>query len=83
MRRKRRREESSSVQTHYSMIIQWSEEDQAFIVTIPELPGARSHADTYVGAVREGERLITEWLEIAHDQGWEIPAPRVYASASI
>ena len=61
---------------HYTMIIQWSNEDDTYLVTIPDLPGARSHADTYVAAAREGQRLIEEWLEIAHEHGWALPEPR-------
>ena len=30
---------------HYSINIQWSERDQAFPVTVPELPGCKTHGD--------------------------------------
>ncbi|HKS69107.1 MAG TPA: type II toxin-antitoxin system HicB family antitoxin [Ktedonobacterales bacterium] len=69
-------------QQHYSMVIEWSPEDQVFIVTIPELPGARSHADTYKAAAEEGQRLIEEWIEIALDEGWSLPEPRVFAASA-
>jgi predicted RNase H-like HicB family nuclease len=36
----------------YSMDIQWSDEDQACIVTVPELPGCKTHGYTYEEAVR-------------------------------
>ena len=65
--------------TRYSMIIEWSDDDQTFIVTIPDLPGARSHAGTYVAAAEEGQRLIEEWLEIARERGWSLPRPRTHA----
>ncbi len=66
-------------QAHYTMIIEWSDEDHIFTVTIPELPGARSHADTYLAAAEEGQRLIEEWLEIARERGWSLPRPRTHA----
>ncbi len=28
---------------HYSMVIEWSDEDEAYIVTVPELPGCITH----------------------------------------
>src|SRR5690348_16289652 len=59
--------------TRYSMIIECSDDDQTFIVTIPDLPGARSHAGTYDAAAAEGQRLIEEWLEIARERGWTLP----------
>ncbi len=36
----------------YSMYIQWSDEDQVYIVTVPELPGCKTHGKTYVEAVK-------------------------------
>lgn len=66
-------------QAHYSMVIEWSDDDDAFIVTIPELPGARAHADNYTAAAEEGQRLIEEWVEIAQEYGWPLPQPRAFA----
>ena len=65
----------------HSMIIEWSDDDHTFIVTIPELPGARSHASTYIAAAEEGQRLTAEWLEIARERGWPLPRPRASAGA--
>lgn len=47
----------------YSMIIEWSPEDEAYIVTVPELPGCRTHGSTREEAVRMGEEVIELWLE--------------------
>ncbi|WIG59396.1 MAG: hypothetical protein OJF49_002143 [Ktedonobacterales bacterium] len=60
------------------MVIEWSDEDDIFIVTIPELPGARAHADTYTAAGEEEQRLIAEWVEIAQEHGWPLPQPRAF-----
>jgi predicted RNase H-like HicB family nuclease len=30
----------------YEIIIYWSDEDEAFIVVVPELPGCVAHGDT-------------------------------------
>lgn len=32
----------------YSMTIEWSDEDDAYVVTVPELPGCVSHGTTHV-----------------------------------
>jgi predicted RNase H-like HicB family nuclease len=60
----------------YEMIIYWSDEDQAFIVEVPELSGCMADGATYREAVANAERVIEEWLETARQQGREIPAPR-------
>jgi predicted RNase H-like HicB family nuclease len=65
----------------YSMIIEWSEEDRAFIVTVPELPGCMTHGATYAEAVRQGEDAIATWLDTARAYGDPIPAPRLFARA--
>jgi predicted RNase H-like HicB family nuclease len=38
---------------HYSMVIEWSDEDQAYVVSIPEFPGNHTHGDTYEEAVQQ------------------------------
>jgi predicted RNase H-like HicB family nuclease len=32
---------------HYEIILYWSEEDQAFIAEVPDLPGCAADGETY------------------------------------
>lgn len=64
---------------HYSMIIQWDEDDKIFVVNVPELPGCMTHGKTYEEAVKQGKEAIEGWLNVARDLGWPIPSPRVAA----
>ncbi len=66
---------------HYSMIIQWSDEDNAYIVTVPELPGCRTHGKTYEEAVRQGQDAIATWIDGSRDLGLPIPEPRILKTA--
>jgi predicted RNase H-like HicB family nuclease len=63
----------------YSMNIQWSEEDQAYIVTVPELPGYKTHGETYEEALKNAREVIELWIEDALAHGEVIPPPRVAA----
>ena len=66
----------------YEMIIYWSEEDEAFIVEVPELPGCMADGATYQQALANAEILIQEWIETARELGRPIPEPKgrlVYA----
>jgi|GEM_PF-1267356 len=45
---------------HYSMLIQWSDTDNEYTVTIPELPGCKAHGDTYEEAARNGRELLEQ-----------------------
>lgn len=60
----------------YEMIIYWSEEDEAFIAEIPELPGCAADGSTYEEAVANARVIIAEWLETAQELERPIPEPR-------
>lgn len=60
----------------YEMIIYWSNEENAYIVEIPELPGCMADGRTYQEAVSNAEIIIAEWIEAAEAIGRPIPAPR-------
>lgn len=63
--------------SRYSMIIQWSDEDQLFLVTIPEF-GDRvvmpcTHGKTREEAIRNTEEVIEMYLEAWQAEGELIP----------
>ncbi len=60
----------------YEMIIYWSDEDQAYIVEVPELYGCMADGQTYEEAVKNAEKIIKEWIEVAKEQGRPIPQPK-------
>lgn len=60
----------------YERIIYWSEEDGAFVVEVPELPGCMADGATAVEALERAERVISEWIETAKEIGREIPEPK-------
>jgi predicted RNase H-like HicB family nuclease len=66
----------------YEVILYWSEEDNAFIAEVPELPGCMADGATYQGALANVEVMIREWITTAQELGRPIPEPRgrlVYA----
>jgi predicted RNase H-like HicB family nuclease len=63
------------MQSRYELIIYWSEEDQRFIVEIPELPGCMADGDNYQDAVSNAQVVIGEWIETAQALGRAIPQP--------
>lgn len=60
----------------YEMIIYWSDEDEAFIAEVPELPGCAADGRTYKEAVANAETAIKEWIETARDLGRPVPRPK-------
>ncbi len=57
------------------MVIQWSDEDQVYVVTVPELPGCRTHGNSYAEAARNGEDVMALWLASREETGRPIPVP--------
>mgnify|MGYP002615887114 CR=1 FL=1 len=60
----------------YERIIFWSEEDQRFIVDVPELPGCMADGKTAQQALDNTEIVIKEWIDTAEELGREIPQPK-------
>jgi predicted RNase H-like HicB family nuclease len=60
----------------YEIIIYWSNENNAFIAEIPELKGCVAHGETDEEALKNIKFVANEWLQIAKEEGWEIPTPK-------
>ena len=60
----------------YEIILYWSEEDQAFIAEVPELPGCVADGETYQEALQNIEIFMQEWVEIAQRLKRQIPEPK-------
>lgn len=57
----------------YEIIIYWSEEDQAYIAEVPELPGCAADGKTDKQALANVEVIIHEWIETAKELKRPIP----------
>jgi predicted RNase H-like HicB family nuclease len=60
----------------YEIIIYWSQEDQAFIAEVPELPGCMADGKTYQEALSNAEIIIQEWIETAGELNRPVPEPK-------
>lgn len=74
--------------TRYSIVIEWSDEDQAYIVLLPEWEERvyQPVADgaIYQEAARKGQTVLDTLIEQAQQHGEPLPDPRVYvARASV
>lgn len=68
----------------YSILIEWSEEDQAYLVILPEwadrvmMPA--THGDTYTEAVKNGQEVLELLVDSAVQDGEPLPSPKIHAA---
>jgi predicted RNase H-like HicB family nuclease len=59
----------------YVKIVEWSEEDQAFVGYCPDIVGPCCHGDDEVEVFRTLCEIVAEWIEIAMRDGTPLPPP--------
>lgn len=60
----------------YEVIIYWSEEDEAYVAEVPELPGCAAHGPTQEEALASAQEAIRLWLDTAKEFGDPVPEPK-------
>jgi len=60
----------------YETIIYWSEDDQAYLAEVPELPGCMAHGHTYEAALSNIKEAIQLWIDTANEFGDTVPEPK-------
>ena len=65
----------------YSLVIEWSNEDQTYVVSFPEWgEQTHTHGDTYEEAVKHGQEVLADLIELWSRLGRPLPEPRVFAT---
>ena len=60
----------------YQTSVSWSDDDQAFIAEVPELPGCAADGATQQAALKNVDAIIKEWIATAKELGRPIPEPK-------
>lgn len=60
----------------YVIEIFYSEEDEGFIATAPELPGCSAFGECEEQALKEVKIVMQLWLETSKEIGRDIPCPQ-------
>jgi len=60
----------------YETIIYWSDEDQAFLAEVPELPGCNAHGDSPADALANVMQAMELWIATAEEFGNSVPQPK-------
>jgi predicted RNase H-like HicB family nuclease len=64
----------------YSIVIEWSSEDQVFVVSLPEWGDLiHTHGATYEEALQRGKELVEGLVAARQERGEPLPDPRTFA----
>jgi predicted RNase H-like HicB family nuclease len=62
---------------HYTIIIQWSQEDKCFVVSLPEWGEfCHTHGDTYQEALDNAQEVLEMLIESCLEDGEPLPEPK-------
>ena len=67
----------------YTIVIQWSEEDNCFVVLLPDFDNVMqpvTHGDTYEDALKNAKEVLELLIENALEDEQPIPPPKTYQS---
>lgn len=71
----------------YAVLIEWSSEDEAYIVRLPDWEragivfGAVTHGDTYEEAAANAHEALDSLVGSLEQHGEPLPEPRTFAAA--
>lgn len=60
----------------YEIILYWSEDDQACVAEVPELPGCMAHGDSQASVLASVNEAVTLWIATAEKLGRPVPTPK-------
>ena len=69
----------------YTIVIQWSDEDNCFVVFLPEFSQnvmqPVTHGETYEEALKNGQEVLQSIMEEYQEEGKDLPQPKTFVFA--
>jgi predicted RNase H-like HicB family nuclease len=69
-------EDDRDAALRYALVIEWSPEDDAFVVSVPDIPGLHAHGSTREEAATMGNDAVALWIAGDRETGVATPPPR-------
>jgi len=67
----------SKINSHYTIVIRWSDEDRCFVVSLPEWGEfCHTHGDTYEEALKNAREVLELLIESSLSNGEPLPEPQ-------
>lgn len=68
-------EKAQDLARRYARLVYWSDEDQAYIGSLPEICGPCCHGDTIAAVSAELDEIAQEWVALAKEGKATLAAP--------
>jgi antitoxin HicB len=66
----------------YTIVIQWSDEDDCFVVTLPEWGEyCHTHGDTYEEAIKNAQEVLELLIDSSLEDGKNLPEPQKFGKS--
>ncbi|MBW4494842.1 MAG: type II toxin-antitoxin system HicB family antitoxin [Oscillatoria princeps RMCB-10] len=66
----------------YTIVIQWSDEDECYVVSLPEWGElCHTHGDTYEEALKNAQEVLELLIESSLEEGKTLPNPRKFGKS--
>lgn len=71
------------MKSNYTIIIQWSDEDECYVVSLPEWGEfCHTHGNTYTEALQNAQEVLALLVESAVKNNEALPKPQLFVDSS-
>lgn len=65
------------MKSHYTILIEWSDEDECFVASLPEWGRwCHTHGETYEDALEQARKVLDLLIDSTLEDGESLPAPQ-------
>ena len=72
-------DEDCAAASKYAAVIEWSDLDGVYVVSVPDIPNLHTHGSTREAAATAADEVVALWIAGARETGIPVPSPRFSA----
>lgn len=72
-------EEDWAAASRYAAVIEWSDLDNVYVATVPDIPNLHTHGATREAAATASDEVVALWIAGARETNIPVPKPRFSA----
>jgi DNA-binding transcriptional regulator YiaG len=72
-------DEDRAAASRYAAVIEWSDADEIYVATVPDIPNLHSHGSTREAAATAADEVAALWIAGARETAIPVPPPRFSA----